>query len=76
MTFLLFGISVSDDPQKNRPCSRNRLRGVTDGGASLTQEKGGRAWVLDLNEGKLRTFIDGFNIGCNGVGMSGHFLNI
>ena len=46
--------------------------GVTDGGASLTQEKGGRAWVLDLNEGKLRTFIDGFNIGCNGVGMSGH----
>ena len=48
--------------------------GVTDGGASLTQEKGGRAWVLDLNEGKLRTFQDGFNIGCNGVGMSGRKL--
>jgi len=48
--------------------------GVTDGGSSLTQEKGGRAWVLDLNEGKLRTFIDGFNIGCNGVGMSGRKL--
>ena len=48
--------------------------GVTDGEASLTQEKGGRAWVLDLNEGKLRTFNDGFNIGCNGVGMSGRKL--
>ena len=48
--------------------------GVTDGEASLTQEKGGRAWVLDLNEGKLRTFNDGFNIGCTGVGMAGRKL--
>ena len=30
--------------------------------------------MLDLNEGKLRTFHDGFNIGCNGVGMSGRKL--
>ena len=30
--------------------------------------------MLDLNEGKLRTFNDGFNIGCTGVGMAGRKL--
>ena len=30
--------------------------------------------MLDLNEGKLRTFHDGFNIGCTGVGMAGRKL--
>ena len=48
--------------------------GVTDGNADLTREQGGKAWVLDLNEGKLRTFADGFNIGCGGVGVAGRKL--
>jgi hypothetical protein len=47
---------------------------VTDGNADLTREQGGKAWVLDLNEGKLRTFADGFNIGCGGVGVAGRKL--
>ena len=48
--------------------------GVIDGSSDLSQEKGGKAWLLDLNEGKLRTTEDGFNIGVKGAGVPGKKL--